>query len=118
MSTQPLMMPGSASVQRSGRRIAIITSIAIALFSGALIGRATAPDTSLLVAHPATLLTIGRLSQGDTGRAEMFRSMNGLLPTATIQPATRLDPKDVSSTSSARLDEMFRAMNGLRHRQI
>ena len=48
----------------------------------------------------------------------MFRAMNGLLPTATIQPATRLDPKDVSSANSARLDEMFRAMNGLRHQQI
>ena len=117
MSTQPLLIPQGVTVQQSGRRIAIITSIAVALFAGALIGRATAPDTSL-VAHPATLLTVGHLSQGDAGRAEMFRAMNGLLPTATIQPATRLDPKGVSSASSARLNEMFRAMNGLRHQQI
>ena len=47
MSTQPLLMPEARHVQRSGRRIAIITSIAVALFAGALIGRATAPDTSL-----------------------------------------------------------------------
>jgi hypothetical protein len=118
MSTQPLLMPQGVTAQRSGRRVAIITSIAVALFAGALIGRATAPDASSLVAHPATLLTVGQLSQGDAGRAEMFRSMNGLLPTATIQPATTLDPRGVSSASSARLDEMFRAMNGLRHQQI
>ena len=118
MSTQPLLIPQGVTVQQNGRRIAIITSIAIALFAGALIGRATAPDTSSLVARPATLLQVGHLSQGDAGRAEMFRAMNGLLPTATIQPATSLDPKSVSSASSARLAEMFRAMNGLRHQQI
>jgi hypothetical protein len=44
--------------------------------------------------------------------------MNGLLPTANIQPATALDPRDATSPSSARLDEMFRAMNRLRHQQI
>ena len=48
----------------------------------------------------------------------MFRAMNGLLPTAIIQPTTTLDPRDATSASSARLDEMFRAMNGLRHQQI
>ncbi len=67
---------------------------------------------------PQRSLTIGHLSQGDAGRAEMFRAMNGLLPTAIIQPATTLDPSDVTPASSARLDEMFRAMNGLRHQQI
>ena len=118
MATQPLLIPRGVTVQRGGRRVAIITSIAVALFAGTLIGRATAPDTSSLVAHPATLLTVGNLSQGDAGRAEMFGAMNGLLPTASIQPATRLDPKSVSSASSARLDEMFRAMNGLNHQQI
>lgn len=118
MSTQQLLIPRDATVQRSGRRIAIITSIAVALFAGALIGRVTAPDASSLVAHPATLVTIGRLSQADAGRAEMFQAMNGLLPTAIIQPATTLDPSGVSSASSARLKEMFRAMNGLRHQQI
>ena len=118
MSTQPLLIPQGVEIQRSGRRIAIITSIAVALFAGALIGRATAPDTSSLVAHPATLLAVGHLSEGDAGRAEMFRAMNGLLPTAIIQPATTLDPRDATSASSARLDEMFRAMNGLRHQQI
>jgi hypothetical protein len=117
MSTQQLLIPRDATVQRSGRRIVVVTSIAAALFAGALIGRATAPDASS-VAHPATLLTVGSLSQADAGRAEMFRAMNGLLPTAIIQPATTLDPRDVSSASSARLDEMFRAMNGLRHQQI
>jgi hypothetical protein len=116
MSTQQLLIPRGATVQRSGRRIAIITSIAVALFAGALIGRVTAPDASSLVAHPATLVTIGHLSQADAGRAEMFRAMNGLL--STIQPATTLDPSDVSPASSARLNEMFRAMNGLRHQQI
>jgi hypothetical protein len=118
MSTQQLLIPRGATVQRSGRRIAIITSIAVALFAGALIGRVTAPDASSLVAHPATLVTIGHLSQADAGRAEMFRAMNGLLSTAIIQPATTLDPSDVSPASSARLNEMFRAMNGLRHQQI
>ena len=93
MSTQPLLIPQGVTVQQNGRRIAIITSIAVALFAGALIGRATAPDTSSLVAHPATLLTVGHLSQGDAGRAEMFRAMNGLLPTATIQPATTARPE-------------------------
>lgn len=117
MSTQQLLIPRGATVERSGRRIAVITAIAVALFAGTLIGRATAPDTSSLVT-PATLLTVGHLSQADAGRAEMFRAMNGLLPTATIQPATTLDPGDVSSASSARLNEMFRAMNGLRHQQI
>ena len=118
MSTQQLLIPRGATVQRSGRRIAIITSIAVALFAGTLIGRATAPDTSSVVAHAATLLTVGNLSQGDAGRAEMFGAMNGLLPTASIQPATRLDPKGGSPATSARLDERFRAMNGLNHQQI
>jgi hypothetical protein len=118
MSTQPLLIPQGVTVQQNGRRVAIVTSIAVALFAGALIGRATAPETSSRVAHPATLLTVGHLSQGDAGRAEMFRSMNGLLPTANIQPATALDPRDATSPSSARLDEMFRAMNRLRHQQI
>ncbi len=119
MSTQPLLIPRGVTVQRSGRRIAVIASIAVALFAGTLIGRATAPDPPSLVAHPATLLTVGNPSLGDARRAEMFRAMNGLLPTATIQPATRLDPKDVSSASSARRTEMLRAMSGqLRHQQL
>ena len=57
MSTQPLLIPQGVATQRSGRRIAIISSIAVALFAGALIGRATARTTSSLVAHPATLLS-------------------------------------------------------------
>ena len=119
MSTQQLLMPGDVIVHRNGRRIVVAASIVTALFAGALVGRSTAPTTPQQIAHPAALLTrIGDPSVGDVRRAEMFHAMNGLQPTATIQPAIRLDPKDVSSENSARLAEMFRAMNGLRHQQI
>ena len=44
----------------------------------------------------------------------MFQAMNGL----GAAPGIGLDPKDVTSATSARMNEMFRAMNGLSHQQI
>jgi hypothetical protein len=112
MSTQLLQMPGDVIVHRSGRRIAVAASIAVALFAGTLVGRSTAPATSTVVVRPATALsTIGESSAGDATRSAMFGAMNGLQPTMTVQPVTRLHPNDVSTSSRA---EMFGAMNRLR----
>jgi hypothetical protein len=113
MSTQLLQMPGDVIVHRSSRRIAVAASIAVALFAGALVGRSTA--TSTVVVRPATSLsTIGESSTGDATRSAMFGAMNGLQPTMTVQPVTRLHPNEVSTSSRA---EMFGAMNRLRQRR-
>ena len=114
MSTQSLQVQRSTAAYGNGRRLVAAGVISAALFVGAMIGRSTAPAVSSTAVRPATELSLGESSAGDTRRADMFTAMNGL----GAAPAIGLDAKDVSSPTSTRMDEMFRAMNGLRHQQV
>ena len=115
MSTQQLQVQKTTVSQENGRRLVAAVAIAAALFVGAVIGRSTAPATPSTAVRATTALSeLGEPSAGDAGRAEMFRTMNGL----GAAPAIGLDLKDVTSPTSMRMAEMFRAMNGLNHQQV